>query len=402
MCLGYILATVLACNTANNEQAVSGIYHASGQEFAGSETCMECHKTITQSHLLTPHYLTSRPATAETVKGSFDSGRNVLALNDRLRIIMQRTDEGLFQIGMVDSVVVDKGPFDITVGSGRQGQTYLYWHDSSLYQLPVSYHSGTDAWSNSPGYPTSQIVFDRGIPARCVECHSTNFRFTGSTSGLEKFDRSQVILGVDCERCHGPAAEHVTFHRDHPDAVQPMHIVNPARLTRQQRLDNCALCHSGIRDNFMPSFTFRVGDRLEDFSFPVYTADSAATLDVHGNQYGLLTSSKCFRMSDMDCSSCHNVHAKETAKLELFSSRCMSCHQKGSAAFCTQPEVPGLVLSTNCIDCHMPRLPSRQVFVRTSDNALPDPFFVRTHLVGKYREEVVKFLEGLEVDRNNR
>src|SRR5690606_1855563 len=122
-----------------------------------------------------------------------------------------------------------------------------------------------------------------------------------------------------------------------------MHIVNPARLTRQQRLDNCALCHSGIRDNIMPAFTFMVSDKLDDFSFPSYAADSAATLDVHGNQYGLLTSSKCFEMSDMDCSSCHNVHVKETRKLEVFSSRCMNCHKQGGENFCTQPEVPGLV-----------------------------------------------------------
>lgn len=396
--LGFAGIIVIAsnCDSAKSEGEVSGIYHASGQEFAGSETCMECHATVAQSHLLTPHFLTSQTAEPGNVKGSFDPGRNVLVISEKLKVVMERSGERMFQTGFSDSVQIGSKPFDISIGSGRQGQTYLYWHDSSLYQLPVSYYSAGDRWSNSPGYPPGMLVFDRGIPSRCVECHSTNFRVNGASAGLEKFDKSQVILGVTCERCHGPAAKHVTFHRDHPEEAKAMHIVNPARLTRQQRLDNCALCHSGIRDNIMPSFTFMVGDKLDDFSFPAYDADSAATLDVHGNQYGLLTSSKCFQMSDMDCSSCHNVHAKESRKLELFSSRCMNCHEKGGDNFCTQSEVPGLVLSNNCIDCHMPKLPSRQVMLRSSLNDNPTPFFVRTHLVGKYREEVVAFLEKLE------
>lgn len=395
----YVMAFLLlasTCNFIKTENSLTGIVHPSEQEFAGSETCASCHTSITESHLLTPHYLTSRPAGTETVKGSFDSTENVFVLSERLKVVMEKTPSGLFQKGFVDGVEVVKKPFDITLGSGRQGQTYLYWEDHALFQLPVSYYAPLDAWSNSPGYPHDQLVFHRNIPARCMECHTTYMKIGKTTAAGETFDRSQAMLGVDCERCHGPAARHVTFHLEHPDEETARNIVNPARLSRQQRLDNCALCHSGIRDNIMPSFTFMVGDKLDDFSFPVYSADSSATLDVHGNQYGLLTSSKCFRMSEMDCSSCHNVHARETNQLGLFSARCMSCHKQGSEIFCKQPEVPGLVLSKNCIDCHMPKLPSRQVFVQRSEYVKPTPFFVRTHLVATYEAQVKLFVEKLE------
>ncbi|MEX2233964.1 MAG: multiheme c-type cytochrome [Cyclobacteriaceae bacterium] len=313
---------------------------------------------------------------------------------------MEKTPSGIFQRGFVDGLEVNKKPFDLVIGSGRQGQTYLYWQDNSLLQLPVSYYSARDAWSNSPGYPPDQIIFNRSITARCLECHSTYFKIEKAIGDRETFDRNQVMLGVDCERCHGPAADHVKFHLKHPAEKQAQHVINPARLTRQQKLDNCALCHSGIRDNIMPSFSYIVGDNLDDFSFPGYTVDSAATLDVHGNQYGLLTASKCFRMSAMDCSSCHNVHAKETNKLEIFSSRCMSCHAKGSDNFCKQREVHGLVLSKNCIDCHMPALPSRQVFLQASDSSRSTPFFVRTHLVGTYEARIKSFLEKIESENS--
>jgi hypothetical protein len=100
-------------------------------------------------------------------------------------------------------------------------------------------------------------------------------------------------------------------------------------------------------------------------------------------------------MSEMDCSSCHDVHVRETKKLDVFSARCMNCHKQGSESFCTQPEVDGLVLSKNCIDCHMPALPSKQVFLRSSDTFESTPFFVRTHLVGKYDQQVKAYLENL-------
>jgi hypothetical protein len=334
---GHFMAFLLlvsTCDFVRNDDRLSGVLHSSGAEFAGSESCVECHQTIAESHFQTPHFLTSQAAVPETVRGSFDSIENVLVLNERIKIVMERNSSGLFQRGLVDGREVEKKPMEITIGSGRQGQTYLYWHENALFQLPVSYYAPLDTWSNSPGYPTDQLLFNRNIPARCLECHSTYFKIGKTAGGHETFDRNQAILGVDCERCHGPAGRHVVFHRNNPDETEARHVINLGRLTRQQKLDNCALCHSGVRDNIMPSFSFIVGDKLDDFSFPMYPADSAATLDPHGNQYGLLTSSKCFRMSTMDCSSCHNVHAKETDQLAVFSARCINCHKPGSDNFC--------------------------------------------------------------------
>lgn len=391
-----VASLVSMCDFNRKANKVTGVVHPKAGEFAGSETCAQCHPAISESHASTPHFLTSRAALPETVRGSFDSGKNVVVMTEKLKVMMERTPSGLFQAAFADTTEVERKPFDLAIGSGRQGQTYLYWQDNSLFQLPVSYHTALGSWTNSPGYPPDQAIFDRNIPARCMECHSTYMKITKSVGARETFDRSQVMLGVDCERCHGPAARHVSFQASHPKVKDAKHIINPGRLTRQQRLDNCALCHSGVRDNFMPSFTFMVGARLDDFSSPVYAADSAATLDVHGNQYGLLTSSKCFRKSAMDCSTCHDVHVKETNKLEVFSGRCINCHKPGSDHFCKQLESPGIMLSKNCIDCHMPRLPSRQVFLQTADNVQPTPFYVRTHLIGIY-EGLVQRHQGTKV-----
>jgi hypothetical protein len=400
--IGHFIAFMLLlsmCEYIKREDRLTGVVDASGEEFAGSETCTSCHQSITESHSLTPHFLTSRPGTSETILGNLDSGKNVFVLNERLKVVMEKADSGVVQRAFVAGSEVAKKPMDITIGSGRQGQTYLFWQDDALFQLPVSFHAPSGTWSNSPGYPTDQILFNRSISARCLECHSTYLKPGKTNSGNETFDRKQVMLGVDCERCHGPAKRHVDFHQKHPDETKGKHITNPAQLSRKQKLDNCALCHSGIRNNFMPSFSYRVGDNLDEFFFPLEPADSGATMEVHGNQYGLLTLSKCFQLSNMDCSSCHDVHAKETKKLEVFSSRCMNCHKEGSENFCKQPEVHGLALRNNCIDCHMPALPSRKVFLRASNNK-STPFFIRTHLVGNYEKQVKLFLEKIEKEKS--
>lgn len=393
--LTAFLILVATCDFKSKETPLTGVVHLTGQEFAGSESCAACHASIADSHQHTPHYLTSAIADTTSVDGSFSPGENVLVLNDRIKVVMQQSDSGLYQRAFVDGTEVENKRMDISIGSGRKGQTFLYWDDHALFQLPVSYYAQGDSWSNSPGYPPDQLVFNRSIPARCLECHSTYMKTEKLIAGKETFDANQMMLGVDCERCHGPAGDHVRFHREHPNEKEARAVINPGNLSRQQKLDNCALCHSGIRENLMPSFSYTVGEKLEDYSFPSYPADSGATLDVHGNQYGLLLASKCFKMSDMDCSSCHTVHLKETNQLSKFSTRCMSCHTSGGPHFCTQPPMPGLVIEENCIDCHMPSLPSRQVFVRSATNPKPVSFFARTHLIGIYDQKVEEYLKTI-------
>ena len=104
--------------------------------------------------------------------------------------------------------------FDISVGSGYKGQTYLYWRDNKLYQLPISYYTPLNTWCNSPGFPNNYIQFDRIITARCMECHAT-FASVSGNGDETTFDSSHIIYGITCERCHGPAAKHVAYYSTH-------------------------------------------------------------------------------------------------------------------------------------------------------------------------------------------
>ena len=66
---------------------------------------------------------------------------------------MDDIEDSFYQTAMVNGVPFESEPFDVVVGSGRKGQTYLYWNGARLFQLPVSYYTALNSWCNSPGYP---------------------------------------------------------------------------------------------------------------------------------------------------------------------------------------------------------------------------------------------------------
>ncbi|MEO5594626.1 MAG: multiheme c-type cytochrome [Chitinophagaceae bacterium] len=394
-----VYAGTVVCSGYSKSNIAAGTNSFSDSLLAGSASCMNCHKAIYDSFIGTAHYLTSRPAAAEFIKGSFDSGQNQFTYNQFMNVKLEKKDSGFFQTVYVNGAPTHSESMDIVVGSGKKGQTYLYWKENLLYQLPVSYYVLTKSWCNSPGYPAGMPRFNRLIPARCIECHGSDAVIEDAGRNVNYFDKASIVYGVNCERCHGPSASHVAFHLAHPQEKAGKYILNEKSLNRQQNLDLCALCHSGIRTTVKPVFSYRAGDRLEDFSLPKYNTDSVASLDVHGNQYGLLTSSKCFKNSQMTCSSCHSVHGREVNEPALYSQRCMNCHNGTAQPECKVKPTAGIVLSANCIDCHMPSLPSKAIFLQLEDPAKSTADFVRSHRIAIYPEAVRAFIKQSKAER---
>src|SRR6478735_5403711 len=56
------------------------------KKFAGSASCAGCHKDIYESHIKTAHYLDSRPASKESIKGSFSEGKNKFVYNQWMEV----------------------------------------------------------------------------------------------------------------------------------------------------------------------------------------------------------------------------------------------------------------------------------------------------------------------------
>ena len=368
-----LLLAIVACGRTLSHPAS----HALEPE---AVSCKACHQKIVDSFSQTAHWKTSAAGTAQSIKGHFGEGHNLLRTGSAgIYFKMEQRQDAFYQTAFDSAQVRSRTErIDLVVGSGRKGQSYLFWKDGLLFQLPVSYLTGTDEWINSPGYLDGQIDFERVIPPRCLECHSTSFKIEVDR-GAERYS-SDYALGISCNKCHGPGEQHVRYHASHPGEVAGKLILNPARFVRERRLDNCGLCHSGPRNLKQPAFAYRPGETLDDYLVPPSERENPVP-DVHGNQVGLLRRSNCFRFSrDMTCSTCHDVHRLERDVTQL-AQKCLSCHQIGRHKMTDQ--IGGRMMSL-CIDCHMPNQKSNAIQINTPAKQFA-PYY-RSHMIAIYPE----------------
>ncbi len=385
------------CSMQEQKKVIDG----RGEGYAGDEKCVNCHADISRSYAATAHANTTSPANSEHIAGSFHKDSNHFQYTAHLKVAMEKRDGRFFQVAFQDEVEKAAFPFDVVIGSGRKAQTYLYWYGPNAFQLPVTYSVAAKAWVNSPNYPADKVRLDRMIPVGCFECHSSFIERTGihESKGyrVDDFNPSTIIYGINCERCHGPAAKHADYQAEHPSEKIAKYITSYKTLTNLQRLENCAACHSGIREPVKSPFLFKPGEILSDYFRTDTTTPIATELDVHGNQYQLLQASKCFKGSiqQMNCSTCHSPHKQERNNLQVLSVKCMNCHAPGSNQFCPLAEKVGNVITTNCIDCHMPLSASKIITLQSEGKKNPIPNMVRSHLIGVYPEITKKKLVHL-------
>jgi hypothetical protein len=378
-------------------QASSGIAQQSEHDraqYVGDAVCARCHQKEAQSYVHTAHHLTSQSATKDTILGSFADGHNLLTISNppegssdpHLYFQIESRDDGLYETAVAEmesKKLVHSEKMDVVMGSGVRGQTYLYWRDNRLFELPVSYWTEGHQWINSPGYQDGTANFNRRADPRCIECHASYIRALSTDPQTNLYDRSSLVLGISCEVCHGPSKAHVTQEQSQTArSLQTIKtILNPAKLDRDRQVDQCALCHNGTaRMELEGAFSYFPGQPLDRYFAPSPLASSDQP-DVHGNQVGLLEKSRCFLSSpSMTCSTCHDVHAPERTSA-AYSPRCLECHRWQS---CGEAKRLGVKIVRNCIDCHMPSQQTNAIVSVTAGRVLRTS--IRTHWIKVYSQ----------------
>ncbi|HEY0795543.1 MAG TPA: multiheme c-type cytochrome [Acidisarcina sp.] len=363
--------------------------------YVGDSICLPCHEQQAKSYRFTYHHLTSQPAgkTAggvDSVLGPFMNGSNVLTIHPlapgsaQPALFFKMEEKAGHKsvtafTGWGGNLFSQTAPLDVVTGSGKRGQTYLYWRGDQLFELPVSYWSDGHRWINSPGYTDGTADFSRPVNPGCLECHATYIKAFSSDPFTNSYDRGSLVTGISCETCHGPGGPHVALHKALPGATpaapmspskvaasgagSPASLLNPAKFSRDRQVDLCALCHNGIqRQALAPAFSYLPGEPLSSYFKPL-PVEPLEHPDVHGNQVGLLQRSRCYTSSpSMNCSTCHDVHAPERPAT-AYSDRCLTCHQWQS---CGKSKSLGHAIAKNCIDCHMPVEPTNVIVSETA------------------------------------
>lgn len=360
-----------------------------GSDYAGSASCQKCHGDLSESYVHNAHFNTSALVEGPGMIDSLRLPESEFIFNAQTKVGVEKRNGALYQVAYIDGKEVKAEKIDVIFGSGKSAYTFGFWFGNKLMQMPLNYLPKEHVWVNSPGFPEDQIYFGRPIIARCLECHGSavtkEIIQTPQLTTEEEFVKGSLIAGVDCERCHGPAATHVRFHEDNPKEKEPHDMVRIKSLPLSRRIDMCAVCHSGIGLQTLTStFDFKPGDTLK--SLPQFNQYNGGTPDVHGNQKQLLEASPCFKIGKAECLSCHDVHETSKPTLAVYSKKCISCHQG-----LDHPSIAGkseAVLASNCVDCHMPVKDSGTIGFQLSNSKEKLPYRVRTHQIGVYEQLV--------------
>jgi hypothetical protein len=348
-------------------------------DYVGDDACSSCHAQRVESFHHTAHYLTSRLPDQDSILGKFTPDANVLKTsNPDLFFLMEAKGDGFLQTaveGVPPYAEKRTERFGLVIGSGGKGQTYLFWKDDRLFQLPVSYWNRL-GWVNSPGYRDGVANFERPIIPRCLECHATYFESLAPP--LNRYLKTGFLLGIACEKCHGAGGEHAKRESSKPGLISGPAILNPSRFSRDRQIDLCAWCHSGHGVPVEPTFSYLPGEALDKF-IELQQPDPNSPIDVHGDQVGLLKKSRCYQSSAMTCLTCHDVHTSQHDP-EMFRQRCLSCHKPGTSLFAKLDHQ----VTSNCIACHMPRQETNLiVFNWRGSKTKPE---VRNHWIKVYPE----------------
>jgi Cytochrome c554 and c-prime len=385
ICIVTIIASVMFLSKCSDK--VEKRNDPRGNIYAGSASCRKCHQSIYDAYMSTAHYNTTRTASGKNVLGSFSAGHNIYSYDSITKIVMEHRDSGLFQVLYINGKEQEAHRFDITFGM-QHAQTLLYWEGNKTFELPVSYYASVNTWATSPGFSSKDANFKRFIGKNCFECHSSFIDNKLSETSMqveETLDKNSLITGIDCERCHGPAINHVNYHTSFPEIKEAKYIVNSLSLTRQQRLDVCAVCHSGNdKEKEISTFAFKMGDTLAHFYLPWGSRHgNNPDFDVHGNQSQLLAESKCFLASKtLNCNTCHDPHTNASNDIAVYSMKCLTCHEKVE-----HPTLDKAMINTvknNCIGCHMPEQPSQAITFQLAGSNLKSTYPLHTHKIAVY------------------
>ena len=301
----------------------------------GSEACRGCHEEVARHWEGTPHELAIVEA-----KGP----RRLAPTGAPLRMLDGRL--------VVDHAAVDAHvdvPIDFAIGRRRLEQPIGTLTPGRLQALPLAYDLGRRAWfdlfEGDPRQPTDWGHWtNRGMVAnsQCLFCHTTGFEL-GYDAGADVYNSRWVELGVGCEACHGPGADHVAHASNtggHPYGA----------LDVDALFDTCASCHS----RRVERAPYTPGAKFLD-SFDPELLDSEAFFpdgQVHEELYEAVS----FQTSTMfargvRCWNCHDVHRGSLRAQG--NALCLQCHDRRYDGAEHTHHRQGSA-GAACASCHMP------------------------------------------------
>jgi tetratricopeptide (TPR) repeat protein len=363
--------------------------HSDSAHYVGINTCRQCHDAIYQTFIKTGMGQSFDSASRKKSAGKFDS--HTVIYDKQSNFYYHPFWRGNkyfikeFRLEKGDTTYSRTEQVSFIIGSGQHTNSHIFNTQGYLHQMPMTFYTQKGFWDLPPGFENgSNTRFSRKIGLECMSCHNAYPDFVIGSEN--KYNR--VMNGIDCERCHGPGSIHVD-RKQHGEKIDTSlytdySIVNPGKLTVDRQFDVCMRCHLQGDAVLKPGksfYDFRPGQKLSDFItvfMPKYKG--AEDQFIMASHAARLKMSKCFMKSmeraqqekgnalrpyknALTCVTCHNPHVsvKVTGK-EVFNTACRNCHASGKTdGTCSESPKARMLVSDNCVSCHMPRSGSTDI-----------------------------------------
>ena len=192
--------------------------------------------------------------------------------------------------------------------------------------------------------------------AKCLECHDdmTKTFSTNIHARLRTFEGKTIMVGNECESCHGPGQKHI----EEGDAAS---IFSFKGIGADQSSQACLKCHNTMKGNDWNLSDHALNEVSCTACHSIHTPDKtkqneqALCMNCHTDirTKSHYPSHHPVKEGKMKCSSCHQHHGSLVNNMktnERMNDLCLSCHadKRGPFVFEHAP------VAEDCMTCHDP------------------------------------------------
>jgi len=353
-------------------------------QYAGSQSCQECHADQFAKWQSSHHGLAERKPDPKLDDPAFVPNRTFTHGTQTTETRKTGSDYELIALGFGDKITPYRA--ERVIGHDPLRQFLVDGGNGRLQAMEACLDPRKNEWFNvygnedrKPGewghWTGRGMVWNQ----MCATCHNTRLRKNYDAS-TDSYKTTMAEMSVSCESCHGPMKTHNEWQHANRGIKGDPTLV---KWSRDQHTENCAGCHARrgeITGDFVPGESFwdhhqlTITDQTDTFYPDGQIRDE-------NYEFSSFFSSRMHN-AGVRCMDCHDMHSMKT--ILPGNQLCMRCHTQGGFpnAPVIMPEAHSFhqTASTGnqCVNCHMPQTVYMQRHPRHDHGfTIPDPLLTK-------------------------